>query len=234
MIRKPILCLSSNPFLFITIWIAHVWKCKFPGPTLPSLALFHALSKKQKLSSAFSIASALFAENAGVYSNYSLSGTAASPARTAGFAESHFSSDVQNAILAACLCLQIRTVQTAPSASVPRAFTLAPSNPPRAPRSSSASARPPILLTPSIPAFLSSPVPATNLAPNRARNFPFALASSVVNSARVIAMRFRPLSLCAIVLFLPTGVFAEKLTITGTPRVRHRRNQRHRRRLHAI
>src|SRR5438477_2772512 len=53
-------CLSPNPFLLITIWIAYVWK---RSSRASSPSLFAALSKEQNVSPFFSIVCALFAQN---------------------------------------------------------------------------------------------------------------------------------------------------------------------------
>ena len=55
-------CLSPNPFLLITIWIAYVRA--LPARILASL--FATLCQEQKTSPIFSIICALFAQNAGV------------------------------------------------------------------------------------------------------------------------------------------------------------------------
>src|SRR5205814_10245999 len=67
-------CLSTNPFVLITIWIAYVWK-RSAGAPLPSL--FATLCQEQNASPFFSTACALFAENTRVYPDYSQSGTQA-------------------------------------------------------------------------------------------------------------------------------------------------------------
>ena len=56
-------CLSRNPFLLITIWIAYVWN-RSSRLSLPSL--FATLCKKRNASPYFSTACALFVKNAGV------------------------------------------------------------------------------------------------------------------------------------------------------------------------
>src|SRR5437588_9401471 len=53
-------CLSRNPFLLITIWIAYVWN-RSAALSLPSL--FAALCKERNASPIFSAACALFAKN---------------------------------------------------------------------------------------------------------------------------------------------------------------------------
>ena len=123
----------------------------------------------------------------------------------------------------------IRNVQLGPQvlpASAKTVSTPATSSPQRAPHSSSASALPPILPIRNIPAFLFSPALATkNLRPCPGRSpfpvsnfyFPFSLSTSVVNSARVIAMRFRSLFVGAFFLLVAARVSAEKLAITSTP-----------------
>src|SRR5882757_10543037 len=79
-------CLSYNPFLLITIWIAYVAICFCP--VLASL--FRSLCKEQNASPFFSIVSALFTKNAGVYpaSHFSLAANGQRPAPNAPFATS--------------------------------------------------------------------------------------------------------------------------------------------------
>src|SRR5437762_6017826 len=61
-------CLSPNPFLLITIWIAYVGTC-----FCPVLApLFRSLCKEKNASPIFSIVSALLAQNTRVCPNCSL------------------------------------------------------------------------------------------------------------------------------------------------------------------
>jgi len=65
-------CLSPNPFLLITIWIAYVWKLHFALSLPLSCSFFYSFAVRGNSSPYFSIASALFAKNAGVYPSSSL------------------------------------------------------------------------------------------------------------------------------------------------------------------
>jgi S1-C subfamily serine protease len=99
-------------------------------------------------------------------------------------------------------------------------------NPQKDRNSSSASALQPTRLSRNTLAFQSFPVPDTNsrqlrlgpsLIPVSSFYFPSSLSISVVNFARVIAMRSRSLFVGAFFLFAAAGVSAEKLTITSAP-----------------
>jgi hypothetical protein len=114
-------------------------------------------------------------------------------------------------ILVPCPMLQIRPASPPIPAFARTASTPARSNRLRAQNSFSASVPPAICPIPNIPACPSSPAPATNrqnlktnLAAFRPPNFIFLVSVSipVVNAARGIAMRFRPLSVCAFLLLL--------------------------------
>src|SRR2546425_2671657 len=110
-------CLSSNPFLLITIWIAYGLILETPSlvDPVPVTPAFATLTKTATGSP-----------------DFSQLGTATHRASTAPFFDSHFADSPRNAILATCLPLPIRTAQTTP-ASAPTASTPVPSHPPKAP-----------------------------------------------------------------------------------------------------
>ena len=136
---------------------------------------------------------------------------------------SHCSS---RAILVPCPMPQTHLGRTTKPVCVTPASTPASSNPPKAQNSCSASVPPPIRPIQNILASPFSPAPVTNrqnpqvnLRVFQTSSFIFlvSVATPVVNSIAVIAMRFRPLSVCAFLFLLPLRVSAEKLTITSTP-----------------
>jgi len=59
-------CLSYNPFLLITIWIAYVWNRHFASSLPLFCSFFDSFAVRGNSSSYFSTASALFARTTGV------------------------------------------------------------------------------------------------------------------------------------------------------------------------